>query len=1142
MNRQGNSTGVVQPYSPSDVSQIRLAELSVFNWGSFNGLHTAAMDPMGTLITGDNGSGKSTLVDGLMALLLPAGKASFNVAAAQGDRADRTLLSYMRGSFGSSHDGAGTRVKSKRESAVVTGLRAFYQGDDGSSITLAALFWTTQTTNALADVKRVYIVARRNLGLKDVLDAFGEGNARALKQWLRDDPSLTCCDDSFSNYQELYRKLLYMDNKNAPFLLSRALGLKKIDDLTKLIRELVLEPSLVKEDAKKVVAEFADLVAIHDKLVDARAQKEHLTKLPMLSITIKRAIDELKKLDTEKKGLPVYIGEISVQLWDKKIIELEDALTEFALLLNQAEEQKTDSDLLVERRHEEYLQFGGDKVESLKKEIEHSKQRLNRVIRESAQYQDDVKTLTLDPLLEKAAFDSNQKKAESKLIAAKGEIKKSQDRFGMISGKYSHLQTGVKELSTEIREIEARPDSNIPVKYQRLRDELVASLAIPKEHCVFIGELIDVHEQEKKWQGAIERALGGLPTTLVVPYETYSMVTRWLNARHTGLHVRVQVADNSRRNKTHSHTFRENGYLKKLIWRDHPYKIWLKHHLQRFDLQCVATTEALDKTPFSMTSQGLMHMDRGRFDKKDRFRIDDRRQWALGFSNTSRLLILNSDLKDLVRKLAGMEKQVNAARQEWDSLSGQKQRVEKILAYHWDDINAPYWKTKVAGLESDLKVLVRAGGDLDKAQKRWESAKIDLAGIQEKIINLNSEKRSVEDSLGHAGKKRDKAQSAAAIGIDAETRALLVLRVGSCDQNDLEAMSELRVKTANVLDSLLDMGRNKRNSAEKAAIGIMSTFRSHEKWQIFTVDWQSDIGSLPDYLCHLQDLEDEGLPNLVEQFTSRLNKHATQSLARIKTKLEAERDDIIERIEIINRVLQRTEFKQGSYLKLGTKKEKFPHVQQFERHLRMVLSQITSDDQEGRFRQLALVVEILEKASTPVTANNLESLRLLDPRFQMSFYAEELDGKTGEIRDVLESSSGKSGGEKESFAGTIVAASLAYVLTPDGCDRPVYSTVFLDEAFSNTAEAVSRRVLRVFKELHIHVNLITPYKNLNLARESARSLLIAERDQENHDSRLCEVTWAEIDRRIAEEREKMIHDEAVQFGVAFEAKGQTAIN
>ena len=59
--------------------QIRLSEISVFNWGSFHNLHTARIDPEGTLITGDNGAGKSTFIDGLMALLQPASKASFNV-------------------------------------------------------------------------------------------------------------------------------------------------------------------------------------------------------------------------------------------------------------------------------------------------------------------------------------------------------------------------------------------------------------------------------------------------------------------------------------------------------------------------------------------------------------------------------------------------------------------------------------------------------------------------------------------------------------------------------------------------------------------------------------------------------------------------------------------------------------------------------------------------------------------------------------------------------------------------------------------------------------------------------------------------------------------------------------------------------
>lgn len=39
-----------------------------------------------------------------------------------------------------------------------------------------------------------------------------------------------------------------------------------------------------------------------------------------------------------------------------------------------------------------------------------------------------------------------------------------------------------------------------------------------------------------------------------------------------------------------------------------------------------------------------------------------------------------------------------------------------------------------------------------------------------------------------------------------------------------------------------------------------------------------------------------------------------------------------------------------------------------------------------------------------------------------------------------------------------------------------------------------------------------------MARESARSLLIAERNQEHHESRLCEVTWKEVDNILAKNK------------------------
>lgn len=1111
------------------IGQIRLAELSVFNWGSFHGLHTAHIDKHGTLITGDNGTGKSTLIDGLMALLLPAGSASFNIAAAQGDRTDRSLVSYIRGSYGTAHDGSQTQTQNKRVGSVVSGLRAMYRADDGTEISLAALFWMTQASNALADLKRVYVVAKRNLHLEEMLQAFGEGNARTLKQFLRDDDRLIPCDDNFTAYQETYRQLLHMENSNAPSLLSRALGLKKIDDLTKLIRDLVLEPSRVREDARKAVAEFADLDGVHNRLLDARAQRDTLAALPEAASALRQAEHDMTELTAEHDGLPVYFGEQCHALWGKRAQAITQLLVEAEIRLKKTVQQEHSENERVERLHAEYLNLGGNRIEELKKDIRRTKERLDEINQHASRYQKITRDLELDSSINDSTFSSNLERQRMVVTNIEAEKEQAQNNFADAAASYSRTQQRQKELDSEIREIESRPNSNIDTPFQRLRDEMCNALQLDADQVIFIGELIDVKAEHRQWQGAIERALGGLRTTMAVPEASYPLITRWLNQRHTGVHVRVQLV----RKVSGTAKFKEDGYLRKLQWRDHPYREWLKQHLQRFDLHCVASTDELDRTPFSLTQQGLIHFDKGRFEKKDQQRIDDKRQWQLGFSNTLRLHTLRQEEKQIESDIKLLAQQTSQSRETMNTVEQRAQLWQQLASFQWSDINVPHWKNSLQSQESDLKSLQKSGGDLEQAQHRWETAKHDLGLLQDKKTAQNKVIAGHEKDMEQAQAAQHKAGQAASAGLDNLVRDRLTKRLGELSVDDLEQAQELEIKHRVEIERQRNAAGNRKTQASNQAVSIMSTFYGKDHWQAIAVDWGRSIQSIDEYLQHLATLEEEGLPSLVEKFQERLNKHTTYSLAGIKSRMDAEREEISERIDTINQVLARTEFKPGSHLRLDMKTEQFPHVQDFNRRLIHIFAQAGSDDHEQRFRDLRAVIEILDKASDSVTANSKESLRLLDPRYQLSFYAEEIDAKTREVRDVLMSSSGKSGGEKESFAGTIVAASLAYVLTPDGASQPIYSTVFLDEAFSNTAEAVSRRVLRVFKELNIHINLITPFKNLNLARESAHSLLIAERDVNTHESRLCEVTWEELD-KIQDSKDQQTQIVASDLGVELE--------
>ncbi|MGA4816277.1 hypothetical protein ACPA9J_19215 [Pseudomonas aeruginosa] len=65
-----------------------------------------------------------------------------------------------------------------------------------------------------------------------------------------------------------------------------------------------------------------------------------------------------------------------------------------------------------------------------------------------------------------------------------------------------------------------------------------------------------------------------------------------------------------------------------------------------------------------------------------------------------------------------------------------------------------------------------------------------------------------------------------------------------------------------------------------------------------------------------------------------------------------------------------------------------------------------------RFVELKELIEKLEKATNPATSGNLESLRLLDSRYQLSFFAEEVEKGSKRYAMCWRSSSGKSGGEK----------------------------------------------------------------------------------------------------------------------------------
>ncbi|MBO8523080.1 hypothetical protein INP44_13650, partial [Staphylococcus aureus] len=78
-------------------------------------------------------------------------------------------------------------------------------------------------------------------------------------------------------------------------------------------------------------------------------------------------------------------------------------------------------------------------------------------------------------------FRDNQRVANEQLRQAEFELPRLEEAFFANKQKLIELDAEYRELSSLIHEMQQRPNSNIDIKYQQLRDRMVEELGIAEE-------------------------------------------------------------------------------------------------------------------------------------------------------------------------------------------------------------------------------------------------------------------------------------------------------------------------------------------------------------------------------------------------------------------------------------------------------------------------------------------------------------------------------------------------------------------------------------------------------------------------------------------------------------------------------------
>lgn len=1072
-----------------------LTHLDLYNWGPFGGRHCAEIDPKGSAIIGPTGSGKTTLVDALMTLLTHQPR--YNLASTGGHESDRDLISYIRGVSGAGNN-SGDNSHIARPGKTVTGVSARFSNGD-RAIRIGALFWVDGSSSAASDLKRLWLFSERDdQNLDNWLAIHHEGGVRELKQYVRDNPGLQA-NDSKKAYLAQVRRFFEV-GENAFTLLNRAAGLKQLNSIDEIFRELVLDDHSAFDRAAEVASEFDDLAAIHSELETAR--KQHQSLLPIAETYEKHQIAkaELDQQLTLKELLPVWYAQTGYELWNSRKQALDKQLDDGRKTLDSLAGTVRALNSKADTLKDIYLQAGGASIEQLKEQISQQRRWTEERERHARDYQALTRKLELDDALSPEALANNHQHSETKLREL-AELEDSQDKTLLdLRIRHGKLEETLTELTEEIDRIKARPGSNIDGRYQEFRSELARALNLDEDSLPFVAELVEVKPGESDWRGAIERAIGGHRLRLLVPPAAMQSALDRVNSRDNRLHVRLLEAQAPQAPAR----FMDDGFTRKLNFKEHPHREALKQLLAGIDRHCTDSPEALRQTPHGMTRQGLMSGRKGYFEKRDNQRLD--KGWMTGFNNRDRLAALNTELAETRQQAEALGQQLKAARSRLNETRDQIRLYDALTGIEFDTIDLPSALRELDSLESRLKAITDPDSDVEKARRDFEA-------VNEKLQQSRKDLSKQETALALLDDKRTQASRRC-------TDLMNRIGEGLTDPQQTLATRHFRTPAADQYERLDALERDQREQLDKAIGKLGKQIQGYElsltqlmekALAIDTgalIETGSNIEDIPEYLERLRVLEEEALPQKLERFLSYLNQSSDQGVTQLLAHIQNQVAIIEERIADLNATLRRVDFQPGRYLRLEPRRVTHESLRRLERAQRQLRADALKDDQgESHFRALQNMVALLRDAAD--NKRTVGARALLDPRYRLQFEVSVLDRESGTVIETRTGSQGGSGGEKEIIASYILTASLSYALCPDGATQPLFGTIVLDEAFSKSSHAVAGRIISALNEFGLHPLFVTPNKEMRLLRSHTRSAILVHRKDLR--ATLTSLSWEELE-------------------------------
>ena len=1072
------------------LSGFRLQRLEVFNWGTFDG-RVWTLNPGGqnSLLTGDIGSGKSTLVDAVTTLLVPAQRIAYNKAAGADSR-ERTLRSYVLGHYKSERNevsGTARPVALRDHNSYSVILGVFHNAGYDQTVTLAQVFWIK---DAQGQPARFFVAAERELSIAGDFAHFGSDIA-ALRKRLR--RPLAEVFDSFPPYGAWFRRRFGIDNEQALDLFHQTVSMKSVGNLTDFVRSHMLEPFDVAPRIMALIGHFDDLNRAHEAVLKAKRQVALLAPLVADAQRHTALVALVEEMRVCREALKAYFAGLKLGLLDKRLAGLADDWRRQDAQLRRIQEQRLGQHAEEGELKRSIAENGGDRLERLAVEILRLELERQTRARKAQRYGE-----LLGAVGEKAAPDEADFLEQRQRFAALAEA--AREREAGLQNDITELAVSLRQgrqehdgLSAEIKSLRARR-SNVPAAQVAMRSALCQALDLSEETMPFAGELLQVREDERDWEGAAERLLHNFGLSLLVPDDDYAAVAEWVDRTQLrGRLVYFRVRRTSRGDLPGLH--RDSLARKLAVKPDSPYYDWLERELSnRFDVACCATHEQFRRETKAITRAGQIKAPGERHEKDDRHRLDDRSRYVLGWSNAAKISALEANARQLEARLGELGSRIGQIMGEQNVL---KERLAALLKLgEYADFSELDWQSlasEVARLQDEKRLLESTSDVLQSLTAR-------LTRLQGELAETDAALAARTRELGATQAKREAAEalrsdtllliadSAAAQpqpatcferldALRGEALGEHQLTVESCDNREREMRDWLQNR--------IDGEDHKLKRLRDKIIDAMRAYCS--AFPLDTQEVDVAIEAVGEYQAMLDKLQADDLPRFELRFKELLNENTIREVANFNAQLAMWRETIKERIARINASLTQIDYNTGRYIALEAQATPDADIRDFQSELRACTEgSITGSDDaqysEAKFLQVRQIIERLRGRDGLAEQDRRWTAKVTDVRYWFVFAASERWREDDSEHEHYSDSGGKSGGQKEKLAYTILAASLAYQFGLEwGAVRSrSFRFVVIDEAFGRGSDESAQYGLRLFAQLNLQLLIVTPLQKIHI--------------------------------------------------------------